>query len=96
MPDIAMCKGECCPLRDSCHRYKAKPDTYQTYFVTAPYDKKAAACGAYWETEKQYVYYLPELNLLATAESNQREVFVVYIKAIGDFVPFDSYFIGEL
>ena len=28
MPDISMCQNQTCPLRDTCYRFKAKPDPY--------------------------------------------------------------------
>lgn len=32
MQDIVMCKNENCPLKSSCLRYLAVPNTNQTYF----------------------------------------------------------------
>jgi len=32
-PDITLCKGKGCPVRENCYRYKAKPSDYQSYFV---------------------------------------------------------------
>lgn len=37
MPDITMCPGEECPIKNTCFRYKCIPDTYQSYFVHAPF-----------------------------------------------------------
>ena len=38
MPDITMCKGDGCPLKEHCHRYKATPDElYQSYFTYPPF-----------------------------------------------------------
>jgi len=31
MPDICMCQSEDCPKKEECYRYKAKPDTIQSY-----------------------------------------------------------------
>jgi hypothetical protein len=36
MPDFTMCKGEDCPMRESCYRYKAEPNSMQSYFVNSP------------------------------------------------------------
>lgn len=37
MPDITMCTGEGCPLKDECYRYKARPSDYrQVYFERPP------------------------------------------------------------
>lgn len=40
MPDISMCPGGYCMLKETCYRYKATPCQYrQSYFVDPPYDK---------------------------------------------------------
>jgi len=37
MPDITMCKGEGCTIKETCYRYKATPDEYgQSYFESTP------------------------------------------------------------
>lgn len=36
MPDITMCKGTGCPLKDKCYRHKAKPSQRQAYFEKPP------------------------------------------------------------
>jgi len=36
MPDITMCTGEKCLLKQVCYRHTAKPDRYQSYFAKAP------------------------------------------------------------
>ena len=47
MPDITMCNGGDCPLKETCYRYKAKPSDYQYYFMEVPY--KDGDCSHYWE-----------------------------------------------
>jgi hypothetical protein len=47
MPDITMCSGEGCPLKDSCYRYTAVEDEYQSYFIDPPFED--AECDHYWE-----------------------------------------------
>lgn len=48
MPDITMCPGEDCPLKESCYRYTATPSEFrQSYFVNTPY--KDGECDHYWE-----------------------------------------------
>ena len=40
MPDITMCKGGDCPLKETCFRYNCIPDElHQAYFVTPPFKK---------------------------------------------------------
>lgn len=59
MPDISMCKGTSCPIKDSCYRHVAKPNRYlQTYFTTPPI-KDRKQCDYYWKidiVEEEEVY----------------------------------------
>lgn len=59
MPDIAMCPGKDCPLKETCFRHTAKPSAYrQSYFVTPPWRT--------WEEKPQCAFYIP----LAKPEGN--------------------------
>jgi len=50
MPDISMCKGGDCPLKEKCYRYKATPtDEWQTYLAEIPYNKETKECNLYWK-----------------------------------------------
>ncbi len=51
MPDISMCVGNDCPLKETCYRYKAKPCEYQTYFMNPPYED--GKCEYYWKMESK-------------------------------------------
>jgi len=53
MPDVAMCKPVYCPLKDTCYRYKAKPDQYQSYIGETPYSDKTQSCDYYWKMASQ-------------------------------------------
>ena len=45
MPDITMCEGGDCPLKESCYRYTATPSEYrQSYFTEIPYNKEEDKC----------------------------------------------------
>jgi hypothetical protein len=48
MPDISMCRGKNdiskCPIRDTCYRYKATPDRFQSYIERMPYDFEKKSC----------------------------------------------------
>ncbi len=46
MPDITMCSGEKCPLKQICYRYTAKPSEPQSYFVKAPV--LGGTCEYFW------------------------------------------------
>jgi len=52
MPDICMCSGEECPIKDSCYRFTAKPDEIaQSYFTGVP-----------WEG-KECKYFMPRVSI---------------------------------
>lgn len=54
MPDISMCKNESCPLRGSCYRFMAEPNSWrQSYagFTFSYVDENGAAivkCPDFW------------------------------------------------
>jgi hypothetical protein len=52
MPDITMCSGDGCPIKETCYRYKATPTEWQSYFSTPPFDKRRG-CQSYWEMYDQ-------------------------------------------
>jgi hypothetical protein len=48
MPDISMCKGDGCPLRDRCYRHIATPsERRQTYFAVSPH-VGGLGCQYFW------------------------------------------------
>lgn len=54
MPDITMCDGSGCPLKEKCYRHTAKPSPYrQSWFMNVPWDGER--CVHYWRTEKEDV-----------------------------------------
>lgn len=56
MPDITMCKGGECPLKDHCYRYRAAPSLRQSYFVNVPFGRdreQPAKCPYYWGLSKE-------------------------------------------
>ena len=54
MPDITICKGEECPVKETCYRYTAKPNEYrQSYFTETPY--KDGRCTHYWTEEQDKI-----------------------------------------
>lgn len=50
MAAFDLCKGTNCPLKKSCHRYKAKPEPNQTYLLAPPFFQ--GKCGFYWQHPK--------------------------------------------
>lgn len=53
MPDITMCFGYGCPLKENCHRYLADPDRHQSYFALAPYDIEKEVCEYYLKEKEK-------------------------------------------
>lgn len=50
MPDITMCTGKGCAVKDRCYRYTAKPSRYgQSYFSTPPVEADGT-CDYFWVT----------------------------------------------
>lgn len=45
-PDITMCKGTNCPIKEGCYRHTAKPSDYQSWFMEPPI--KDGKCDMYW------------------------------------------------
>lgn len=55
MPDITMCNGTNCPLKDTFYRHKAIPNEHlQSYFITPPFKQKMSGviCDPYWKTNR--------------------------------------------
>lgn len=44
-PDISMCENKKCPQKETCYRYKAKPDPYMQSFCKFKYRN---GCEYYW------------------------------------------------
>jgi hypothetical protein len=54
MPDISMCSGEKCPLKENCYRFLATPNEFrQSYFMNPPYNDETKECNHFWDN---YVY----------------------------------------
>jgi hypothetical protein len=48
MPDISMCNGVGCKLKNRCYRFKAIPSDYQSYFSIAPVNEDGT-CDYLWK-----------------------------------------------
>lgn len=54
MPDITKCRGNFCPLRESCYRYTSKASMYQSYFSKTPYSVDSEnQCDYYWKVASE-------------------------------------------
>ena len=52
MPDISMCMGNKCPIRETCYRYTATPSgKWQSYFGESAWD--GAACEYFWNNKEK-------------------------------------------
>ena len=52
MPDISMCQGTNCNLKDNCYRFKAEPSKFrQSWFCKSP-NLDPYYCDYYWEITK--------------------------------------------
>jgi len=50
MPDITMCHGDDCPLKNKCYRYTAYADPYgQSIFTEIHY--KDGKCNHFWDNK---------------------------------------------
>lgn len=55
MPDITMCRGQGCNLKEWCYRYKAIPDEFwQYFFADTPVNISGEVhiCDYFWETKE--------------------------------------------
>ena len=51
MPDIAMCSGLDCPVKNDCYRHTAEFNEYgQSYFQTPPL-KDDGTCNYFWDNK---------------------------------------------
>ena len=61
MPDISMCFGTNCVIKDQCFRCTANPSTMQSYFAEPPFNKGALPfkckhseyCDYYWPNREE-------------------------------------------
>jgi hypothetical protein len=69
MPDIAMCEGTNCPVKEKCHRFTAKPSKYQTYFTEAPGEMQdnKFTCKYFWGENAQGIW--EQLNNIVKGET---------------------------
>ena len=57
MPDITMCEGKDCPLKETCYRYTAKPSEFrQSYFAEVPFNKEEKKCDHFWGENQEAIW----------------------------------------
>ena len=47
MPDITLCPGQGCPLKNQCYRFRAKVYGRQDYFGSLPYKAATGTCDSF-------------------------------------------------
>ena len=47
MPDMTLCPGQGCPLKNRCHRFRAVAHGRQDYFGRLPYDAATGQCDSF-------------------------------------------------
>jgi len=52
MPDITMCRGTGCPLRERCYRAMAEPDEYQQAYFTETHVNEDGECKYFDSVEE--------------------------------------------
>lgn len=53
MPDITMCMGSECPLKEKCYRFTATPlPDYQSWFVSVNYNPETSKCSFFMTNER--------------------------------------------
>ena len=55
--DITLCKGDNCPVKEKCHRYKENPEIDNPIFLVEPYiiDNGVFKCDLFWGDYNQDV-----------------------------------------
>jgi hypothetical protein len=57
MPDITMCPGGSCPMKENCYRFKAQPSEFrQAWFTNPPWKEGTDIVDFY---PKGCEYYIP-------------------------------------
>ena len=56
MPDITMCSGQGCPIKEKCYRNYANASDHQSYFSGIPYDFEKKECAFYWGDNAQSIF----------------------------------------
>ena len=56
MPDISLCSGNNCNLKENCYRYLATPNPYrQSYFSNPPLEEDGS-CKFFWDNQRELTY----------------------------------------
>ena len=53
MPDISLCSGNNCNLKDNCYRHKATPTPYRQSYFSIPPIEEDGSCKFFWQYEEE-------------------------------------------
>lgn len=48
---MSMCKGNECPLKETCYRHKAVSNGAMQSYIDSPYNAEEKKCDFYWPTK---------------------------------------------
>ena len=58
MPDISMCSGNNCKLKENCYRYLATPNPYWQSYFSNPSLEEDKSCKYFWNSSYEQNYNL--------------------------------------
>ena len=82
MLDIAKCTGGDCPKKQSCYRYTAKADEYQSFFMTPP--NKDGQCDHYWENEPKELMRISGSKVYVDGELVPEDMIAIIFNQLKD------------
>lgn len=89
MPDITKCTGENCSKKQSCYRYTAKADEYQSFFMTPP--NQDGQCDHYWENEPKELMRIKNGQVYIDGELvPEEELLSVYRQLLSSQYPWNK------
>jgi len=47
MPDLVMCSGSECPIKNNCYRHRAVSNLAQPYFLYVPFNAETQTCKGF-------------------------------------------------
>lgn len=73
MPDITKCNGEGCQIKDKCYRFTSVADSYQSYFVTPPFqiENGEFKCEMFWGKNAEQIF--EQLKLITNNELKKND-----------------------
>lgn len=54
MPDISMCQGRNCSIKEKCYRHRADPNPHRQSFASFKYDTSTESCDHFYKIESHH------------------------------------------